>query len=381
MATPGPEPLGDSWPGRTIGPLAAAGLALATLLVVVAPCVAVRWHEAPPPSASPLVSLLVVGDTGDPPAWISARDGQLAVAEGMEHEDRRAPVHALVLLGDNFYERGLAKDTIARRVRGNLVTPYCRFVELAGPRSAEVSAACPDAGAERPPLPIYAVLGNHDWRTSESRQLEQQEVSQFVSNWKLAPLPATTVELGSGVSLVLFDSTPLETGGDPAPLREALKAARGPWRILAAHHPIGTSRDSGYKKSSGVGDYGERVQQAIREAGVDVQLMLAGHEHSLQIVRVDPPGPRVVVVSGAGSRPRQLKTKSRGRLFSHEGLGFARVDFTPTVDGDRLAISLFSTPRWRAFFGLAPELLGRWSVSRDGGLHALPLKERLRESP
>jgi hypothetical protein len=56
------------------------------------------------------------------------------------------------------------------------------------------------------------------------------------------------------------------------------------------------------------------------------------------------------------------------------------VDLVATLDGERLAISLFSTPRWRAWFGLAPELLGRWTVAPDGEVHALPLLERMREA-
>jgi len=108
--------------------------------------------------------------------------------------------------------------------------------------------------------------------------------------------------------------------------------------------------------------------------------MLGGHEHNLQILRVDPPGPRVVVVSGAGSRPRPLKSKSRGRSFSREGLGFARIDLTATQDGPRLVVSLFAVHRWRSLLGRAPELLGRWSIAPNGELHALPLAVRTREA-
>jgi hypothetical protein len=367
-------------PGRSRG-LTAAALALGALAILVAPCFVDPWQEAPPPSAPSIVSLLALGDTGDAPSWLPALDKQRAVGAGMAREDRRAPVDALVLLGDNFYESGLDAGNLVERVRANVVVPFCHFVTIAGPRSAEVLPACPEAGVQRAARPIFAVLGNHDSRFSESRRLESEVVPQLVSNWKLSPKPVETVELGGGVSLVLLDSTPLERGGDPGPLRDALRAARGPWRILAAHHPIGTSRDLGYKKRPGIGGYGALVQEAIREAGVDVQLMLGGHEHNLQILRVDPPGPRVVVVSGAGSRPRPLKSKSRGRLFSREGLGFARIDLTATQDGPRLVVSLFAVHRWRSLLGRAPELLGRWSIAPNGELHALPLAVRTREAP
>lgn len=368
----------ETRPGRSRG-LTAAALAVAALLVLIAPCVAIRWQEAPPPSAPPIVSLLAVGDTGDQPGWLPALDRQRAVAAGMEGEDRRAEVGALVLLGDNFYESGLDRATLVDRVRGNVVEPFCHFAELAGARSAEVLPSCPEGAAQREVRPIYVVLGNHDSRNAESRRLEEEVVPQLVSNWKLSSKLVETIELEGGVSLLLIDSTPLERGGDPGPLRDALRASRGPWRILAAHHPIGTDRELGYTKDRGVGHFGALVQQAIREAQVDVQLMLGGHEHNLQLLRVDPPGPRVVVVSGAGSRPRPLKSRSRGRVFSREGLGFARVDLTLTQDGPRLVVSLFETPRWRSLLGFSPELLGRWTVNSSGELHALPLAVRTRE--
>jgi hypothetical protein len=221
------------------------------------------------------------------------------------------------------------------------------------------------------------VLGNHDLHAKESPALQTAEIPQYVSNWRMPAAPAEVVELGSGVSLVLFDSNRLVGGEDPAPLRDALRAARGPWRILAAHHPVGTSRDEHYREDRGVGDYGLRVVEAIREAGVEVHVMLAGHEHSLQLVRVEAPGPRLVVVSGAGSRPRSIRSESRGRLFGHKGLGFARVDLVRDTFGERLAVTLFSAPHWTSLLGAGPEVLARWSVRRgDEPLLREPIAER-----
>jgi hypothetical protein len=330
----------------------------------------------PPLPRAPGLSILAVGDVGDPPGLLAILERQQAVGRALEHEDRRAPVDALVFLGDNFYEHGIARDDFVQRLRGNLVAPYCRFVELAGPRSDALRGACP-AGDARPRPPLYAVLGNHDTQTAESRELQTGEIAQYVSNWRMPAAAAEVVELGSGVSLVLFDSNQLVGGGDPAPLRDALRAARGPWRIVAAHHPIGTSRDEHYGKARGVGAYGERVRQAIREADVEVHVMLAGHEHNLQLLRVDPPGPRLVVVSGAGARPKKVRSHSRARLFKYEGLGFARVDLVRDALGERLAVTLYGAPYWTSLLGAGPEVLARWSVVRgDGHLLREPIAVR-----
>lgn len=323
--------------------------------------------------ATPALSLLAVGDVGDPPGAFAALERQRAVGRALAHEDRRARVDALVFLGDNFYERGLAQADVAARVRENLVAPYCRFVELAGPRSAEVRDAC-GVDDPRPRPPLYAVLGNHDVESDESRALEAGEVPKFVSNWRLSPSAADVIELGSGVSLVQFDSNRLLREGDAGPLRDALRASRGPWRVLAAHHPIGTSRDA---QGDGLGGYGERVLQAIREAGVPVHVMLAGHEHNLQLVRVQAPGPRLVVVSGAGSRPTRVRSESRSRLFKYEGLGFARLDLVRDAFGERLSVTLYGVPRWTSLVGAPPRVLARWSVvPGDGRLLREPIAVR-----
>jgi 3',5'-cyclic AMP phosphodiesterase CpdA len=352
-------------------PLAATG---AGALVAVAAAVVVLRAAAGPallplPPAS--LSLLAVGDTGDPPGWLPVFDGQTSVAFGLEREDRRARADGLVLLGDNFYFHGLREEELVDRVRGNLVAPFCHFVELAGPRSREVADGCRPS-REGAPARIFAVLGNHDIRAPESAKLETQAVPEFVSNWTLPAAKAKVFELAGGVSLVLFDSNHLGDERDPAPLRQALREARGPWRILAAHHPVGTSRDTGYREAARVGRYGALVRSAIEEAGVPVQLMLAGHEHSLQAIELPAPGPHLMIVSGAGSRPNPVKTSSRGRRFAREGLGFVRIDLVEEPEAARLVVTLFAAPLWRSLAGIDPEPVARWSVTADGEVRAEP---------
>jgi Calcineurin-like phosphoesterase len=360
---------------RTRALVLGAALVAAALLVR-----ALLRSSLPIELPTPRVSLLAVGDTGTPPGWIPALDGQRIVARGLEQEDRRIPADALVLLGDNFYYEGLDAATLTERIRENVVAPYCRFVALTAPRSAEVRGACPatDPDGHRPA--IYAVLGNHDTRNEESRRLETEAIPAFVSNWMLPQETARTVELEGGVSLILFDSNAIMRRGDLAPLREALRASRGPWRILVAHQPIGTTGDRDYDAERGVGAYGIRVQRAIRKSGVEVQLMLAAHEHNLQILELDPPGPRLVVVAGSGSRPRKIATRSAQRLFGYEGLGFARVDLIGAPGEGRLLVTLFASSGWRSLLGLAPEVLARWSVTRVGGVFVEPLSVRLADA-
>ena len=81
-------------------------------------------------AARPLSSLLAVGDTGDrwgPLPWLF--EGQLAVGTAMRREHARAPVDALMLLGDNFYPDGLLATELVPRIVENVARPYCAFID------------------------------------------------------------------------------------------------------------------------------------------------------------------------------------------------------------------------------------------------------------
>jgi len=132
------------------------------------------------------LSFLAVGDTGKRHRIVARlSEGQIAVADAMALEDRHHPVDALVLLGDNFYMRGLESHELVPRLRENLVLPYCRFLDLSGPRSPEVSSSCHVPESGRHVIPIHAVLGNHDLAAEESPRLQREVVPEFVVNWSM----------------------------------------------------------------------------------------------------------------------------------------------------------------------------------------------------
>jgi hypothetical protein len=313
--------------------------------------------------ASP-TSLIAVGDTGVPRrlpvAWYGT---QLAVARVMDDEQRRHPVRALLLLGDNFYPVGLLRAEAAERIRENLVAPYCRFLDLSGPRSAEVAGACRVAESARRPVPVLAVLGNHDHMSDESPELERRLVPEFLPGWRMAPGEAAVEELDGGLSIIHYDSTPMD--GDVSrderralrnALRDAIAQARGPWRILVAHAPLvdtGWSWDVHYRKD---------VLQAIGDAGVHVHLLLTGHDHNLQAGVEPAPELSLQVVAGSGASDRDPRLDVLGRDFALRAPGFARVDW----DDEGLVVSLISTAkqpfeRWRA-----PRIEACYRVGADG---------------
>lgn len=334
-----------AWAGREPVPVVSAGAPAPAGVADAAP----RW------------SLLVTGDTGKYRRWRPWAEAQRSVGRGMELEDRRAPVDGLVLLGDNFYPDGLLRDELPERIRRNVVRPFCRFTQAGGPRWQEVAEACGLPAGERRPVPIFAVLGNHDHKSPASPDLERDAIPEFVPNWRLGAGPVTVAEPTPGVSLVLADSVLLSESGSFAPLREALARAPGPWRILALHYPVAV------REGRSPSRFERGVRRAVAEAGQPVQLVLSGHRHSLQILELPPPYAGLHVISGAGSQPRSLRVPPfAGRRFGVGTAGFVRLDLAGEGDAEGFAVSVFTMPRSPLLFWRRPHLVSRWWVGRDG---------------
>jgi Calcineurin-like phosphoesterase len=311
--------------------------------------------------AGPALSLLVFGDSGRPVSWPERLLPQYRVGEAMAREDRRAPVQALLLLGDNFYRRGLIAETLEKRVRENLAAPYCYFLVLTQRGRDAFQDVCDLAPEQTHPVPFIAVLGNHDVGLNQGVTLQRHGIPRYVGNW-LMPEQARSYELGGGVSLIAYDSPAIAHGGSTAALERALRESRGPWRILAAHHPIADSGEAWHA------DDAERVLAAIAAAGRPVQLFLAGHQHSLQVLRA--PGAALHVISGAGGAPIRAIAPTRSeRLFGEARYGFVRIDASP----EALEVTLL------ALFGpfdRSAEPRARFRVTPAGAVEALDAKLR-----
>lgn len=343
-------------------------LGLATVLVLLLGACSVDSPDTPGPGAlkDARFSLLAVGDTGRTRPFARFTEGQLAVATAMTDEALSNPVEGLLLLGDNFYWNGLDQEHLLPRLRQNLVRPYCHFLRLDGPRSVEVEAACGLPAQRRAPVPIFAVLGNHDVEHPESIQLQREVVPQFLPDWKMAGGLAEVVELGAGISLILFESEPAID--DPEAIGRAItnavQAARGPWRILAMHRPIATD-DLGNKRLGGYPDF---VRKGLAAADRPVQLVLTAHHHSLQVFEVGPPIPSLHVGVGSGARAEPpLSLNHPDARFGRLALGFARVDLAGRGAGERLVVTLVQTPHLPILSGLiAAERVARFEVDLEG---------------
>ncbi len=313
------------------------------------------------------LSFFAFGDTGVLPNSIGrSLQAQMRVGAVLEAEQRRRPVDAVVLLGDNFYPEGLLDKELVSRVRENVVRPYCGFLALDGPESERVADACePDRRGDRP-VPFYAVLGNHDQTVPESPRLQREVVPRFVPNWHVPAQAIEVIELADsalqpGVSLILYDPVALAESGDGAALERALRSARGPWRILAGHYPIHDQHP------------GPWIAKTLAGIDVPVHLHLAGHEHNLQIGVPAPSSPFLQVVAGSGGSERQVKHSLLGSRFALVQPGFSRVDLVGEGDAARLVVSLVALPASSLAFWIEPRVVARWSVGLSGDVREEPI--------
>lgn len=316
------------------------------------------------------LSLFALGDTGFPLSENTAISNQYLVGDAMQRFDKKQPIDAVVFLGDLFYPVGLEAQRAVAQIRDNLVHPYCRFIALDGPRAREIQRACRTQFKKQHTVPLYAVLGNHDYGTPGSPDRTRTLIPQFVSNWHVPSEMAQVVELDAGVSLILFDSQRVRNHGEnPSPLTDAIRASRGPWRILALHHPIATqSLDA--KDASMQDAYVEKILSAISAAGVPVQLVLAGHEHNLQAIALTAPNPPLHLIAGGGANVRGARTRAENQLFFAQRLGFARIDLVETARTTRLVASLYALPAHPKLWGNAPTLAVRYSVDLAGQIQS-----------
>jgi len=329
------------------GPLWLAGFAA----IILSACAATRLPPpaagvAPPPivesSVGPSWRLIAVGDFGD---------GAASVFAGVARIHREHPADAVLILGDNFYPCGVATE--------------------ADPRWNSIRQTFSTLG-----IPLYPVLGNHDYGEPAFREGEwrpcrdadpsaQLRASSLVPNWMF---PARSYLLRSGVGDVgMIDTSPIAfgfaapaLGGDSwAQAVERLRLAIGAmqqsgdnrWRIVAGHHTIVSSGFHGRMPSSERGRM-RALLPLLREGGVD--LYLCGHDHDLELVSGDP----LFLVSGSGSEPRPMVALMLRTLFpadTRKRFGFAVLDLTATTmsvafydgKGELLATPFVFTKRQR----------------------------------
>jgi DNA repair exonuclease SbcCD nuclease subunit len=254
-----------------------------------------------------------------------------------------------VLVGD-IGHRGAHHEQVARSVRTICAQRGCDLILVPGdnlyPRGVQAgdeerleAVLAPYDAVE---VPIFMVLGNHDWGHGFDAKAAQRqlEVASKHENWIL---PSFDHEVRAGPGMVLgVDTTRAFWNGPQGRDRwvgERLVASDAAWRVVVGHHPLrsdGPHGDAGeYEGWSGVPFLsGQGVRNLLEEqVCAHADLYLSGHDHSRQWL--SDCGVQHVI-SGAGSSITDLPRNRPNRMWGSATLGSVWLEM-----GQRLTIAFF----------------------------------------
>jgi acid phosphatase len=240
-----------------------------------------------PQHAGGVLRFAVVGDAGKGAAPVSA---------GIARVHTETPLDAVLVPGDNVYPCGVSSPDDAR---WSVLRPLANLG-----------------------LPLFAVLGNHDYCGNEDAQ-----IAAPLPHWIL---PARQYTASAKLAdFVFVDTTPFVTERDlesvPRAIRSGFAASQAPWRIVVGHHIIVSS---GWHGRFPRREHARMLTllKPLGEAKVD--LYICGHDHHLEMLDTRPR----MLVSGAGSSPVPPLTRRPKTVWPDEPLkviGFAVVELAP----------------------------------------------------
>lgn len=239
---------------------------------------AARAQEVPLASHNGTLRIAVIGDVGD---------GTDAIAKAVARVHATAPLDAIILTGDNFYPCGVKSATDPK---WSVIAPLVALH-----------------------LPIYPVLGNHDYCGNVAAQIGAKQ-------WTM---PAKEYALRNPIAdFAMLDTDPYVTGRS----RDAEKSvvrfldhSTAKWRIAVGHHLIVSSGWHGYFRRAERRRM-QRILPLLRREKVD--LYVCGHDHHLELIAGKPR----MLISGAGSHPvpaLALRPKTLYPATIHRAFGFA----------------------------------------------------------
>lgn len=282
------------------------------------------------------IQILALGDTG------KGTSAQRRVAEAARRLCAREGCDLGVLLGDNIYDRGIARPD--------------------EPRFAEVMGLYDDFG-----FPFVVILGNHDYGSPfpwsplgglgvEEARAEAQMAA--VSATKNLHIPGRHWRLDLGrLELVGLDTQAAfwldaPSLAEPLGLEDDVRAqerdlrkwnleSRAPLRIALGHHPY---RSAGPHGDAGTADgmprgllfSTEHIRQLLeRHVLGHFDVYLAGHDHGLQDAG-DAQG-TALFVSGGGAEHKPQPHKDKV-VHAAEAIGFLLLDVEPEARRVRVRV-------------------------------------------
>ena len=321
------------------------GIASAILATCLSACLGL-WLYWPPPLTQPVtpglapnvtlkardvIRFIAVGDIG------SQSPIQQQVAQSANTVCTTSGCDFVLLLGDNLYPKGLTH-------RGD----------------SRLEALIQDSyGAMN--LPIYAVLGNHDYGNDHGTQIDwsagwhQIHWAESQPSFHI-PAPAYSFYAGNALFLAV-DTTEFfwaDASGQREWLHTTLAKDSSAWRIVFAHHPYRSNGEHGNAGTyEGVPGFpylsGRAVEQLYEEELCgEIDLGLAGHDHSRQWIEACGTS---WIISGAGAKTTPLVDRGNSPLFASATEGFVWVELT----GDAMNVVFYDAEGLIDFAGSRPK--------------------------
>lgn len=234
-----------------------------------------------------------LGDTG------SGNDNQRAVAAAMEKRCQlgRKP-SGILMLGDNFYMDGV-ESLADPQWQSKIWQPY------GAPCLGEV--------------PIYAVLGNHDYKGKPGIQIDMTGKNP---RWVM-PARNYAVRFGDLLELDMLDSNFVDTCFSAAFCARdffvsRVKAPRVRWRMALAHHPVISA--SGKYSDEVFANYRQKLAPLLCSS---TDFYLSGHAHHLEHAKMAECNTHFLVLGGGGADLYPVVPAKTGSLFAKSAHGFA----------------------------------------------------------
>ncbi len=237
------------------------------------------------------VTLFVLGDSG------SGFQSQRAVANAMELRCKSRKPDGLLILGDVIYPMGVT-SVDDDQWESKLFSVY--------------------GGDCLGSVPIYPVLGNHDYHGSVAAWYEMAEQK---SRWQF-PNRHYSIRFPDVVTIYGIDSY------YPVGIKDAIPDfghKNSGWTIAMGHHPIISSSLAGGGHRGG----GVRGWQLKRLLCDNVDSYLAGHAHHLEYITIDDCGSDQYIAGGGGAATYPINP-TKNAEFAESEYGFLDLNFSAT---------------------------------------------------
>jgi len=217
------------------------------------------------------LKFFVIADSG------SGKPEQAEVARAMEARCvTDGPFDAILMLGDNVYPAGVT-STEDPMWQERIFQPY--------------GTDCLEN------LPIYALLGNHDYKGNASAQIEMTLVN---SRWYM-PNRFYSQRFGSLLTLIAFDSQLSEFCFKDNfctydYMLKAIKNYPATWTIVMSHHPLTSTSELGHGHTGGLRDI--FILPVVCDKA---DAWLSGHAHHMEHQSVDRCRLELFLSGGAGA--------------------------------------------------------------------------------